>query len=75
MPGMSGSEFLGRAGELYPDTVRIMLSGYTDLRCVTESVNRGAIYKFLTKPWEDDDLRADVRAAVQRHETAARRSA
>ncbi|WP_157201279.1 EAL domain-containing protein [Massilia sp. Root418] len=75
MPGMSGSEFLGRAGELYPDTVRIMLSGYTDLRCVTESVNRGAIYKFLTKPWEDDDLRADVRAAFQRHETAARRSA
>ncbi|WP_377705843.1 EAL domain-containing protein [Pseudoduganella sp. UC29_71] len=75
MPGMSGSEFLGRAGDLYPDTVRIMLSGYTDLRCVTESVNRGAIYKFLTKPWEDDALRADVRAAFQRHETAARRTA
>ena len=75
MPGMSGSEFLGRAGDLYPDTVRIMLSGYTDLRCVTESVNRGAIYKFLTKPWEDDTLRADVRAAFQRHETAVRRTA
>jgi diguanylate cyclase (GGDEF)-like protein len=70
MPDMSGTEFLARVRELYPETVRIILSGYTDLSTVTEAVNRGAIYKFLTKPWEDDALRAHVRAAFNQREPA-----
>ncbi len=56
MPGMTGVEFLGKAKELYPDTVRIVLSGYTELDSVTDAVNQGAIYKFLTKPWDDEQL-------------------
>lgn len=68
MPIMSGSEFLGRAKDLYPDTVRIMLSGYTDLQSVTESINQGAIYKFLTKPWEDDLLRSNIEGAFEYYE-------
>ena len=68
MPGMTGVEFLSQVRELYPDTVRIVLSGYTELNSVTDAINRGAIYKFLTKPWEDDLLRANVDEAFQRHE-------
>lgn len=69
MPEMSGSEFLGRVRELHPDTVRIMLSGYTDLKAVTSAVNRGEIFRFLTKPWDDDDLIGTVRDAFHHHES------
>jgi response regulator RpfG family c-di-GMP phosphodiesterase len=68
MPGMNGTEFLSKAKELYPDTVRIILSGYTELNSVTDAINRGAVYKFLTKPWEDDLLSANVKEAFQRYE-------
>ncbi len=68
MPEMTGAEFLSKVKELYPDTVRIMLSGYTDLNSVTDAINRGAIYKFLTKPWEDDLLRENVEEAFKHHE-------
>lgn len=68
MPGMTGVEFLGKVRELYPDTVRIVLSGYTELNSVTDAINRGAVYKFLTKPWEDDLLQANVEEAFQRYE-------
>ncbi|ADE11536.1 ATP-binding response regulator [Sideroxydans lithotrophicus] len=68
MPGMTGVEFLGKVRDLYPDTVRIVLSGYTELNSVTDAINRGAIYKFFTKPWEDDLLRANVEEAFQRYE-------
>lgn len=67
MPGMTGAEFLGLVKDRHPATVRIMLSGYTDLRSVTDAVNEGAIYKFLTKPWDDDALRATVREAFACH--------
>lgn len=65
MPGMSGTEFLERAKMLYPNTVRIILSGYTDLASITEAINRGAIYHFMTKPWDDDKLRSEVREAFR----------
>ncbi|MGD9584154.1 MAG: EAL domain-containing protein [Lysobacterales bacterium] len=68
MPGMSGTEFLSQVRALYPDTVRIVLSGYTDLSSVTEAINRGAIYKFLTKPWDDEDLRRQIQEAFRRQE-------
>lgn len=68
MPQMTGTEFLSKAHELYPSTVRIMLSGYTDLNSVTDAINHGAIYKFLTKPWEDDLLRANIEEAFSRYE-------
>lgn len=67
MPMMSGIEFLGRVKELYPDTVRMVLSGYTDLQTVTEAVNRGAIYHFLTKPWEDEMLKEYIRTAFRHY--------
>jgi diguanylate cyclase (GGDEF)-like protein/PAS domain S-box-containing protein len=68
MPEMTGVEFLRRVKQLYPETVRIVLSGYTDLKSITDAINEGAIYKFLTKPWEDEQLRAQVLEAFQRFE-------
>jgi len=65
MPGMTGVEFLRRAKDLYPDTVRIVLSGYTELQSITDAINEGAIYKFLTKPWEDELLRANIDEAFR----------
>ena len=68
MPEMTGVEFLSKVKEAYPDTVRIVLSGYTELSSVTDAINRGAIYKFLSKPWDDDLLRANVEEAFHRYE-------
>ncbi|MGM9514878.1 EAL domain-containing protein [Roseateles sp. DB2] len=70
MPGMTGVEFLRRAKELYPDTVRMVLSGYTELQSITDAINEGAIYKFLTKPWDDERLRAHVQEAFRSKELA-----
>jgi response regulator RpfG family c-di-GMP phosphodiesterase len=68
MPEMTGVEFLGRVKERYPDTMRIVLSGYTELKSVTDAINQGAVYKFLTKPWDDDLLRKHVEDAFLHHE-------
>ncbi|UTW06662.1 PAS domain S-box protein [Pseudomonas benzenivorans] len=65
MPEMSGTEFLSRVKDLHPHTIRMVLSGYTDLKSVTEAINQGAIYKFLTKPWDDQQLRQDIHQAFQ----------
>lgn len=65
MPGMSGAQFLNIAKELYPDTIRIMLTGYTDLASVTDSVNQGEVFKFMTKPWNDRDLKTSIRDAFR----------
>ncbi|MEO7495812.1 MAG: EAL domain-containing protein [Massilia sp.] len=70
MPGMLGADFLRAAKDLYPETLRIMLSGYTELQSVTDAVNEGAIYKFLTKPWDDDGLRGHIADAFRIKETA-----
>ena len=68
MPEMSGGEFLGKVREMYPDTVRMMLSGYTDLKAVTSAVNRGELFCFLTKPWDDAELLETVRDAFRHFE-------
>jgi EAL domain-containing protein (putative c-di-GMP-specific phosphodiesterase class I)/CheY-like chemotaxis protein len=68
MPGMSGVDFLRRAKELHPDTVRLTLSGYTDLQSIIDAVNEGAVYKFLTKPWDDERLREHVALAFRQRE-------
>lgn len=66
MPGMSGVEFLRRAKELSPGTVRMVLSGYTELQSVTSAINEGAVYKFLTKPWDDAQLKENIAEAFRR---------
>jgi len=67
MPIMSGTEFLSKVKEMYPETVRIILSGYTGLESVLDSINRGAIYRFYTKPWDDTQLRDNIRLAFHHY--------
>lgn len=75
MPGMLGADFLRKARAMAPESIRIMLSGYTELQSVTDAVNEGAIYKFLSKPWDDEQLRAHVADAfnVKQHADAIAR--
>ncbi|MEO8119007.1 MAG: EAL domain-containing protein, partial [Rhodoferax sp.] len=68
MPGMTGVEFLRAAKVNHPDTIRIVLSGYTELQSVTDAINEGAVYRFLTKPWDDDQLREQVHKAFEYRE-------
>ncbi len=68
MPEMTGVEFLSQVKELYPDTMRIVLTGYTELSSVTDAINRGAVYRFLTKPCEDELLRSNVDEAFRLYE-------
>lgn len=68
MPGMNGVEFLAQVYERWPDTIRIVLSGYADTAAVVEAINQGQIYKFIPKPWNDEDLKTAIAAALQ-HQT------
>ena len=68
MPGMTGVEFLRAAKVNFPDTIRIVLSGFTELQSVTDAINEGAVYRFLTKPWEDEQLREHVHKAFEYRE-------
>ncbi|WP_298234488.1 EAL domain-containing protein [uncultured Azohydromonas sp.] len=70
MPGLTGVEFLRRAKDLYPNTIRMVLSGYTELQSIIDAINEGAIYKFLTKPWDDGLLRGHVAEAFRQKEMA-----
>jgi FixJ family two-component response regulator len=67
MPIMSGTEFLSKVKDMYPDTIRIILSGYTGLEAMLDSINRGAIYRFYTKPWDDVQLRDNIRLAFHHY--------
>ncbi|MBQ5939307.1 MULTISPECIES: EAL domain-containing protein [unclassified Massilia] len=67
MPVMSGTEFLSKVKEMYPETIRIILSGYTGVETVLDSINRGAIYRFYTKPWNDAQLRDNIRHAFRHY--------
>ncbi|MFC4158800.1 EAL domain-containing protein [Chitinimonas lacunae] len=75
MPELNGTEFLNRVKDMYPDTIRMVLSGYTDLRSITEAINRGAIYKFLTKPWDDEELLKALAEAFDKFEADRSRRA
>ncbi|NOX75472.1 MAG: EAL domain-containing protein [Gammaproteobacteria bacterium] len=68
MPYMTGVEFLSQVRQRWPDTVRIVLSAYADFSAVTSAINEGAVYKFFTKPWDDELMRTNVREAFHHSE-------
>lgn len=68
MPEMSGTEFMTHVMRRYPDAVRIILSGYTDVDTITNAINQGHIYKFLLKPWNDDVLKMEIDCALNHYE-------
>jgi len=67
MPGMSGAELLKTVRERWPETIRIMLTGHADVNSIMGAVKEGAVYKFITKPWNDEDLRLTVSLALQQY--------
>ncbi len=71
MPEMSGAEFLERAVALQPHAVRMMLTGYADLNAIIHAVNEGRIYRYIQKPWDPDQLRLDVKHALEAHRLAS----
>lgn len=71
MIGMQGSEFLSRVKELYPNTIRIMLTGHATLEAAMKAVNEGEIYRFFSKPWNDHDLKFAIRSAIEKFDLEA----
>jgi response regulator RpfG family c-di-GMP phosphodiesterase len=67
MPSMSGTEFLSLTATQYPDTIRIILTGYTDVGDLVEAINSGKVFKYVTKPWDDEELKTVVRQGVDTH--------
>jgi two-component system probable response regulator PhcQ len=65
MPGEQGVQFLGRARELHPQAIRILTTAYSDLEVAIDAVNSGAIYKYITKPWEVPDLEVTLKRALE----------
>lgn len=67
MPLMSGTEFLSLTATQYPDVIRIILTGYTDVEDLVDAINSGKVFKYVTKPWDAENLKALVRQAVDTH--------
>ncbi len=67
MPGMGGTELLARVRTIHPRTVRMVLSGYTAIDSLTQAINRGEIFRFFTKPWDDAELLHAVREAFRQY--------
>ncbi|AFL86200.1 response regulator with CheY-like receiver, AAA-type ATPase, and DNA-binding domains [Belliella baltica DSM 15883] len=65
MPEETGVDFLASIIPLYPDPIRILLTGYTDIQAVIDAINKGQVYHYLTKPWEEDYLRTVIKNAFE----------
>ena len=66
MPEMDGAELLEKVAETWPDTMRILLTGYADMTSTVAAINKGKIYEYLSKPWDDDELKISVQHALER---------
>jgi len=65
MPVMTGIEFLESIIQVYPDTIRILLTGFADINAVMDAINRGHVYKYLVKPWQNDELKMFITNAME----------
>lgn len=73
MPEMTGVEFLKRVKETFPDAIRLLFTAYADLNAVTDAINEGNVYRYISKPWEPDELRTVLKQAVDQHRLQAER--
>jgi diguanylate cyclase (GGDEF)-like protein len=74
MPGMTGTELLARARTMHPKAIRMVLSGFTGFDSLTEAINRGEIFRFLTKPWEESEVLDAIRDAFRHYRETAEAS-
>ena len=65
MPEMDGAAFLAEAASKWPDTIRILLTGYADMASTISAINEGKIYKYISKPWEDNDISLSIQRALE----------
>ena len=68
MPEMSGVEFLAQCRNEYPDAIRLLFTGYADIRAVIDAINQGNVYRYITKPWDPDELQTVIREAAERYD-------
>jgi response regulator RpfG family c-di-GMP phosphodiesterase len=68
MPNMTGIEFLEKILEKYPDPMRLLLTGYADMTAVIDAVNKGKIYHYLTKPWNEEEVDATLKRAFEAYQ-------
>lgn len=74
MPEMKGTEFLSKTVPQFPDTVRIILTGFTDIEDLVDAINSGQVYKYITKPWDPNELKAVVQRATETYEVLKQRT-
>ncbi|WP_435010461.1 ATP-binding protein [Tundrisphaera lichenicola] len=74
MPEMSGVRFLEAASGLHPDATRLLITGYADIKAVIDAINRGHVFRYVTKPWDADELAAILHQAVERHKLIAEKN-
>ena len=65
MPVMTGIEFLESVIAKFPDALRILLTGYADIAAVIDAINKGSVYKYIQKPWDEEELRAVINGALE----------
>ncbi len=70
MMEMAGADFLQQVRQRWPETIRIILSGYPDASAARDAVNSGAGYKYLTKPWDDEEIKLEIRRALEQYDLA-----
>ncbi|VXD16381.1 putative GAF sensor protein [Planktothrix serta PCC 8927] len=75
MPEMKGTEFLSKTVPQFPNTVRIILTGFTDIEDLVDAINSGQVYKYITKPWDPNELKAVVERAAETYELLNQRTA
>ncbi|MBA5686758.1 HD domain-containing phosphohydrolase [Rugamonas apoptosis] len=68
MPEMDGARFLAQVRQQWPGTLRLLLTGYSDIQSIQDAINCGEIYRYITKPWDDNDIVLVVRHALERRE-------
>lgn len=68
MPDTTGIEFLESILPIYPDTIRILLTGFSDVNAVMDAINRGQVYKYLVKPWQNNELKIYIQNAIEIYE-------
>jgi DNA-binding NtrC family response regulator len=73
MPGMTGIELLKKTVPLRPRMVRIILTGYTDVDALVEAINCGQVYRYVAKPWDNEELRLTVKRALEHYEASKQR--
>ncbi|WDP86990.1 MAG: response regulator [Desulfobacter sp.] len=68
MPGMKGSQFLAKVKEISPETIRVLITGYSDIKTIIRAVNKGAVQRYISKPLKNDDITQTIRSGIAQYE-------